>query len=87
MGRLSHTLRTWPLAKTTEMSGAAQDRLMASSRSNGFTWGQFKAQVDAQLVDLLGDEEWLKFISWDGNEKPIVRFDQDRRGRPWCGVE
>ena len=68
------------------MSSAGHIQPAADSRSSGFTWGQFKAQVDAQLADLLGDNESLRFISWDGNEKPIVRFDQDRRGRPWCGV-
>jgi hypothetical protein len=65
---------------------AVQLPIAANSPPTAFTWGQFKAQVDAQLADLLGDDESLRFISWDGNEKPVVRFDQDRRGRPWCGV-
>jgi hypothetical protein len=76
----------WLAAKLTEMGKATQSPPAPAPRSSAFTWGQFKAQVDDQLADLLGDEESLKFISWDGNEKPVVRFDQDRRGHPWCGV-
>jgi len=70
----------------TDMSGVAPERPALDSRSSAFTWGQFKAQVDAQLAGLMGDDESLKFLSWDGNEKAVVRFDEDRRGRPWCGV-
>ncbi len=59
---------------------------LAASTATAFTWGQFKACIDAQVADLMGDDECVKFVSWDGNDKPIVKFEEDRRGRPVCGV-
>jgi hypothetical protein len=42
------------------------------------TWGELKRIVDQQLAQGSGDAELVKFIDWNGLDRPIVEFREDR---------
>jgi hypothetical protein len=44
------------------------------------TWGEFKRQVDRQVIDGNGDDEEVRSIDWNGLEPPLVVFQTIRRG-------
>ena len=79
--------------KPSKIRGVPSDAMVCSAYELGISEeheGIIILDEDAPpgtpLADVMGDAECLKYISWDGNEMPIVRFAEDRQGRPSFSV-